>query len=149
MKKKIIKWILVLLWMGLIFYFSSRNSEESTNQSQGIIDKTNLVDIYEEKNNVDRETAILEVDRIVRKIAHASIYFILAILVCSALSEYNLSISKIIMVAFIICLLYSCSDEIHQLYVSGRSGEVRDVIIDNIGCTIGYIVYGLFRRRKL
>lgn len=149
MKKKIIKWILVLLWMGLIFYFSSRNSDESTNQSQGIIDKTNIVDIYEEKNSVDRETAIEEVDRIVRKIAHASIYFILAILVCSALSEYKLSVSKTIMIAFIICLLYSCSDEIHQLYVSGRSGEVRDVIIDNIGCIIGYIVYGLFRRRKL
>ena len=36
-----------------------------------------------------------------------------------------------------ICLLYAASDEIHQLFVPGRSGEVRDVMIDFSGAVLG------------
>ena len=114
MKRKIIKWILVVLWMGLIFFFSSFNSEDSTVQSQSIVNKTNIIEIYESKNNVDSETALEDVDRIFRKIAHAIEFLVLSILLCSALSEYNLSINKILLISFIICLIYSSSDEAHH-----------------------------------
>ena len=43
MKKKviiIISWILVVSWMGLIFYFSSMNGVESTNKSVKAIETT-------------------------------------------------------------------------------------------------------------
>ena len=148
MKRKIIKWILVVLWMGLIFYFSSRNSEDSTVQSQSVVNKTNFVEIYESKTNVDSETALEDVDRIIRKIAHAIEFLVLAVLLCSALSEHNLSINKVLLISFIICLIYSASDEAHQLLVSGRSGEIRDIIIDNIGTLLGLVGYKLFKRRK-
>ncbi len=36
-----------------------------------------------------------------------------------------------------VCLLYAASDEIHQLFVPGRSGEVRDVMIDFSGAVLG------------
>lgn len=36
-----------------------------------------------------------------------------------------------------VCLLYAASDEIHQLFVPGRSGEVRDVMIDFSGAALG------------
>jgi VanZ family protein len=149
MKNKIIKWILVILWMGVIFYFSSRDYIESTNQSQGIINKTIIVEIYEKANNVNEETALENVDRITRKVAHGIEYLILAILICSLLYEYNLSMKKIIIISFIVCFLYSCTDELHQLFILGRSGEIRDVIIDNIGTLLGCFSYLLFRRRKV
>lgn len=30
-------------------------------------------------------------------------------------------------------MLYACTDEYHQLFVPGRSGQLRDVMIDAVG----------------
>ena len=32
------------------------------------------------------------------------------------------------------------TDEIHQLFISGRSGEIRDVCIDSLGVITGIII---------
>ena len=42
------------------------------------------------------------------------------------------------------------SDEVHQIYVPGRSCELRDVFIDTSGGFFGSLVYKLIydRRRK-
>lgn len=42
-------------------------------------------------------------------------------------------------------VMYAISDEIHQLMVDGRSGNVRDVIIDSIGILIGIMVFLLIK----
>ena len=58
---------------------------------------------------------------------------------------------KAIIIALIICILYSISDEIHQLFVSGRAGQVKDVFLDSLGSTTGIIFYYLYyqlRRKK-
>lgn len=149
MKKKIVKWILVIFWMCIIFYFSSIDSDKSTDQSRSVVNKTNIVEIYKEKANVDSEKATSKIDKIFRKIAHGIEYFILVILVCSLVNEYSVNLSKILLISFIICFIYSCSDEAHQLLISGRSGEIRDIIIDNIGNGIGLLSYYLFKRRKI
>ena len=36
--------------------------------------------------------------------------------------------------------IYAATDEIHQLFVPGRSGQVRDVLIDSCGVFIGVMV---------
>lgn len=46
--------------------------------------------------------------------------------------------------ALLICVLYAISDEVHQKFIPGRSGEVRDVIIDTAGASVGISVYLLF-----
>ena len=38
--KKVIFILLVILWMGVIFYFSGRSAAESDNQSNGFIHAT-------------------------------------------------------------------------------------------------------------
>ena len=111
MKKKIIKWILVLLWMGLIFYFSSRNRYESTDQSRGVLSKTNIVELFKEKTGLDLESATRIIDKIIRKVAHVVEFVVLSLLICGALSEYNLDLKKILIISFIVCFIYSCSDE--------------------------------------
>ena len=40
-------------------------------------------------------------------------------------------------------ILYSCTDEFHQLFISGRSGSIRDILIDSIGILIGTYLYKL------
>ena len=140
--KKILLWILVISWMALIFYFSSDNAAESTNKSRGIINSTNIITHYEETKE-GQEKLLETLDVYFRKAAHASVYLVLSVLVCFLIKEYTLDIKKILLFAFIISLLYSVSDEIHQLYVPGRSGEFRDVIIDNIGTVLGLLIFYL------
>jgi len=38
-------------------------------------------------------------------------------------------------------IIYAITDEVHQLFISGRSGRVEDVIIDSIGVLTGVTVY--------
>ena len=35
---------------------------------------------------------------------------------------------------------YAATDEFHQLFVPGRSGQMTDVMIDSVGCLIGCLV---------
>ena len=148
MIKKIIMWTIVVLWMSLIFYFSSLNGSESTYQSKGFLYNTlgNIIDIFDKNmSDIEKDELINKLDHPIRKIAHGSVYFILAILVCFSLNNYNLDIKKFIIISFLICFFYSISDEIHQLFVLGRSGEIKDVIIDSIGSLIGIAIFKRIR----
>ena len=148
MIKKILMWTIVVLWMSLIFYFSSLNGSESTDQSKGFLYNTigNIIDIFDKNmSDIEKDELINKLDHPIRKIAHGSVYFILAILVCFSLSNYNLDIKKFIIISFLICFFYSISDEIHQLFVLGRSGEIKDVIIDSIGSFIGIMIFKRIR----
>ena len=50
--------------------------------------------------------------------------------------------------AIIICILYATSDELHQLFVMGRSCELRDVFIYSLGSVSGIIIYNLIEKNK-
>ena len=48
-------------------------------------------------------------------------------------------------------IFYACTDEIHQLFVPDRSGQLTDVLIDSIGLTLGLLFFLMmlkFRRRN-
>lgn len=126
--------LLVITWMIFIFIMSSFNSAESSNQSNFIV---NIIANIFNINNI----SILSL--IVRKLAHFTEYFILGLLV------YNLIYSnqKKAYFAIIICVLYAISDEIHQLFVPGRSCQVLDVIIDSSGSLLGIILLYIYKYR--
>ncbi len=42
--------------------------------------------------------------------------------------------------ALLICLIYGATDEFHQTFVDGRSGEVRDVLVDTLGALIAIVL---------
>lgn len=148
---KTIKIILIILCMALIFCFSSDSAEVSTKKSDGLIVKTCEFVLGRELNKVEKEKYIDQFVFFVRKGAHFTIYCILGILIMSYFKEIYLVNKKGILIAFIICFLYACSDEIHQLFVPGRSGEIRDVLIDSIGSLLGIHLYYFIStvRRKL
>lgn len=125
MKKTIIKVILVILWMTVIFCFSNQVSDDSTKLSDGFIKNTVC--------KVDKGCKIDSYVTPVRKSAHFCVYLILGLLVMNCFKVNK----KYIIYSVIICLLYSISDEIHQMFISGRSGEVLDVLIDTFGSFIG------------
>ena len=76
---------------------------------------------------------------LVRKSAHIIAYFILGILMYRALrvSIHRWRARTVVSLALLSCSLYAVTDEIHQLFVPGRSGELRDVMIDSIAALVG------------
>jgi len=48
--------------------------------------------------------------------------------------------------AFTYCFLYACSDEIHQLFVPGRSGKFTDVLIDSAGALLAVLLCFLVKK---
>ena len=141
--KKTIFLILVILWMGVIFYFSSMSSSKSDNQSNGFIHRTVIKVVKVFKSDLtDSDEALITkyVVYPIRKYAHIFEYFVLYILVFLFINCYDLDLKRKIMYSMIVCVLYACSDEIHQLLVPGRDGSIRDVFVDSFGSSIGLLI---------
>ena len=152
MKKKIILSILVILWMGLVFFFSNQKSVQSDKVSNGLISK--VIDVIEHIKGsefTDNELDIIYDYAVtpVRKTAHFLIYTVLGILVFNLIKQYKIKMKEIIIISILICLLYACTDEIHQLFVYGRSGELRDVLIDTLGSIFGIIITYLLMKKNM
>lgn len=135
---KWLKLILVILWMIVIFSFSNQKAVDSTKLSDGLILKTvRIIEKITNKEYSDEE--ILEkFVKPVRKLAHFTIYLILGVLVYLYIKEFNISNKFII--SLLICILYAISDEIHQLFIVGRSGKILDVLIDSLGSLTGIFI---------
>lgn len=138
--KKVIYTILILVWMMMIFMLSNQPADDSTKLSDGFI-STTIGNIYKIFNSDVSEEKLVEIKikytHPVRKLAHFTIYLILGLLVAMLLKEYNLNVRQIILISLLICFIYATSDEIHQLFVNGRSGEIKDILIDTSGSFIG------------
>ena len=142
--KKTIFAVLLVLWMGFIFSMSCENAEESSNTSgQTIRVVLSAVPGFEEQPEEVKVNIIEELQFIVRKSAHFIGYMILGILASGLILQYE-NINKKYPLAFLICVIYAISDEIHQLFVPGRSGQVRDVLIDSAGSLLGIIIVMAF-----
>jgi len=128
MKNKI-NIFLVIIWMLIIFLFSSFNATESSDQS-GVIVKfiANLFNI----NNIELLSLII------RKLAHFTEYLILGLLVINMMKDYHYSY---LIISIIICIIYAISDEMHQLFVPGRSCQLTDILIDSLGSIMGIYLY--------
>lgn len=124
--KKFILISMVLLCLILIFYFSSENNYESMDTT---IKVSRVINV--EEGNLS----------ILRKYGHFIEFFVLEILLLSMFSCFIKVDFKIYIISLIFCLLYAFSDEIHQLYVIGRSAQVMDVCIDFCGSIIGSILF--------
>ncbi len=154
--KKVILWCLVFVWMGVIFCFSAMNSVKSDAQSKGVIFNTvkavvNLADNINITQVKPTEDKIMEITNSlnipIRKLAHFSIYFVLAIFVFLALDETNNKYKWNFAISLGICFVYSLTDEFHQLFIDGRAGQFRDCLIDSFGAFVACIIYSLITKR--
>ncbi|WP_246596302.1 MULTISPECIES: VanZ family protein [Bacillaceae] len=134
---KYIAWGAVVIWMGLIFAFSHQPGGQSAELSSGV---TELVLSTVESIlpiEFDRDS----VHYVIRKGAHFSVYFVLGILVLHALRRSGFSGLRSVLFSLGICVIYAITDEVHQLFIPGRSGEVTDVLIDSAGAGVGICLY--------
>ena len=148
-KKTILSIILVILWACLIFVMSSMKSNESNNKSKSTINKvveatvetTNDLGITDKHPSENKMKQVIEkLNGPLRKVAHASEFCILGILVYMCLKAFNIKKYKIILFSILLSFIYACTDEFHQSFVQGRTSQFTDVLIDTAGAVIGVIL---------
>ncbi len=162
---KLIAFSLVVIWMMIIYFFSAMPSKESNNKSEKtintIIEKT--IDTTNDIGITNKHLSEKKIKNIVndlnyplRKCMHASIYLVLCLLVLNLLKIFGLNSYKLYFFTILICLIYALGDEYHQTFVVGRTGQLKDVLIDITGSEIGYLFYlgyisikNLFNKTKI
>src|SRR5690349_1643138 len=72
------------------------------------------------------------------KLLHAGVYAVLGAFTFMALPRsWSLRTSVLVLAAGAITTLYGFSDEFHQIFVPGRSADLRDVLADCVGGFLG------------
>jgi VanZ family protein len=84
----------------------------------------------------DLDSGLGAIDLVARKLAHLSIYLALTLAWFWALRPVA-SPARALALAAGISFLYAISDEYHQSFVEGRSGNPVDVAIDTVGIILG------------
>lgn len=138
--------ILTIAWIVMIFHFSNQTGTQSSNTSGAVISLIN------EFFGIEIQDAT-----VIRKIAHATEFAILTIFSYIALSSTNKISNKTsyaespvklmrsdnemnIVFTLWFTILNAIFDEYHQLFVEGRDGAIKDVLIDLIGIVIVLII---------
>ena len=132
-----------IFMLYVIFQFSAQTGELSGNLSWRITHK--LMVITNESFEAGWDTARLEYytevfHPYVRKLAHITEYFLLAICVSLPLYVYRLRGILLMILAGGFCVICACLDEYHQSFVAGRGPSSRDVLIDSIGIFFGILL---------
>lgn len=146
---RILSIILLVACMSVIFYLSSQTAQESSEVSGDFTYKVfSLLYPHFSKMSPDAQQQVIDNAMFyVRKTAHMSIYFVLGIFSYLTFVSYNtVKYFLRVLISFGVCFLYACSDEIHQIFVDGRSGEIRDVLIDSTGALASIIIITLIVR---
>lgn len=132
-KKKFWLWLaLTVLWTGLIFWHSSRDAVQSDGESLGLL-------FY------IRKILPWMTNKLLRKLAHFGEFAILGLLLTGTCSNAK-HFSLLAPLAF--GLFTALCDETIQLFVPGRSGNLRDLWIDFSGVVLGTLFLRLIFRLR-
>ena len=151
----IVLFLIILSWIIGIYKLSSMNADNSSDKSTGIIgifiedtleitNKYGITDSHPDDAKIEKASQLLNTP--LRKVMHASVYFILAFMILF-ITNYLFHNKKFLISALITILLiiiFAGFDEYHQTFVDGRTGAVKDVIIDTAGGIVGILFYGTY-----
>ena len=91
----------------------------------------------------------LQGDKVLRKIAHATEYLVLGLfMMLAAANAKRRGVFFTGLITWIIGTAYAISDEVHQIFVPGRSCELRDMCIDAAGVLCGVLIIAGVRHRR-
>lgn len=158
--KKALKIIILLAiaiaWMIGIYKLSGMSSSNSNGKSTDIIsifieDTLDITNNYGITSSHPNEQKIQKASELInapmRKVIHASVYFVLAFFIMILMSiifdhkKYSLSVC----IVLALCILFATTDEYHQTFVAGRTGQSLDVMIDSLGAIVGILFYSTYQ----
>ena len=86
------------------------------------------------------------------KLEHFTGYFVLSVLLCLTLhfQKKNIQLSKYsVLIAFLLIISYGAVDELHQLFIPGRTADITDWLADSIGAGFGILLCSRFIKTYL
>ena len=139
---KPLSFVPALIIMYCIYSFSAQEGTESSNLSFRVSHKViatidRALDLYLSDEQI--KSGINKIHYYIRKTAHFSEYFLLAVSVSLPLYVYGIRGIWLMLTALILCSGFACLDEYHQLFVSGRVASGKDVLIDSTGALTGIV----------
>ena len=139
-----VKWLLLISWMLIIFFFSAQTGEQSS-QSSGLVEQ--LLSIF---SFIPNRIFGLELKFLIRKAAHFTEYALLGLCLMLHLDAIGKKIAIKLpwLISWGIGTLYALTDEWHQGFVGGRHPAILDVTIDSCGVAVGVLVLVLLLRRR-
>ena len=132
-----------IIMMCLIFMFSGQDGDESSALSYEVGVKVFTVanETFDRGWSEDHISELSEnMQFYIRKTAHFTEYFLLAVSVAFPLYVYGVRGLWLVFSAGAFCISFACLDEYHQSFVDGRSPQKRDVFIDSCGVILGVII---------
>lgn len=146
--KRFIKFIPMILMMAVIFLFSCKQGDDSSEQSGRILQAIiKIVENFSSGGISDEMLGYLHL--FIRKAAHFTEYALLGVTIIYAIYDFFKRKALSIPVSFLIAVLYASSDEVHQYFVPGRYGTPMDVLIDSCGAITGIVIsFLIFRKKK-
>lgn len=150
---RIVLFILILTTFITIFRFSSQDGQTSSSLSKEVTENvTKRINKIQNLEETERKNVLSRIEKIIRKIAHFSLYTIVGILLMSLACTYEFTELKRGGISFLIGLMYACLDELHQFFISERSAQITDVMIDSMGVLFGILlvmlIYKIYTSRK-
>ena len=152
---KPLSFVPAFLMMYLIFSFSNQTGTDSGNLSLKVskiaVLAYNKV-LFKNLSNETLNALIVTIHPYIRKLAHVTEYFLLAVSVSFPLYVYRLRGILLTLFAGAFCVLFAAFDEYHQSFVLGRVASSRDILIDSIGIFIGIIgvrIVGFIGRKTI
>lgn len=148
--KKFVYGLLIVLWLGLIFYFSHQTAEKSEKITADFA--SNIIETVESGDAAspakeEHWNKVGEIFTPLRKCAQVFEFFVLGLLVINFIKEFKLSFKELIVASLVVCLFFAVGDEFHQSFVAGRAGTLVDVMIDSIGAFFGMMISLLFNKK--
>ena len=135
--------VFAVVWMVMIFCFSAQPSDDSSEVSGGVTETLITTANFLFHWELDYSAILKLVDKwenTVRKIAHATEFFLLTASLFLWLDYFDWNLWKHLFMAGLIAVLYAASDEFHQLFVSGRAGKISDVGVDSLGVLVALLL---------
>lgn len=140
---KPLSFVPAILVMAVIFHFSSQGGTDSGALSY----KVSVAVVRVAGEVLDKEWSEAQIAEraehyhfYVRKLAHFTEYFILAVSVAFPLYVYGMRGIWLMVFAGAFCVGFACLDEYHQSFVAGRMASGKDVLIDSCGVFLGILV---------
>jgi VanZ family protein len=146
LRQKRLAWLLVIFWTFFIFSFSLQPLEGSSSQSKRVQEHLQpLVEAVEDMLGVEL-IPDNDLHRAIRKVAHFALFMVLGALSLWAGWYSGWTRKQGFLTAVLWVLAAASVDETLQTFIPGRSGELRDVIIDTAGGLAGMAILLLIGR---
>ena len=140
MKKRVVLLFLIILNLAIIFYFSHQNATTSSAVSNVISRQIEVkTPNYETKNQVEKNMLHVTWRKQIRRLAHIALFLSLGVLVSLFLWDGRFFRFRTAG-GILFGMLCSFSDEIHQLFVPGRTFQWHDIWNDILGYLLGMLL---------